>query len=456
MEKDITPKELEDQQNELCDVGVVALIVTLVNINSDALVFLECIRLGIAVLENGNEKLQQAFLEEFNTERGETFLGALHAHIQQSLEDLKAGYAETTLTGSAHSKLTNHATIQAILRFLMKIQAIHRFLQLLCENHNIRLQEYIHKQSIGPMGSSGNLVNDVLIILLFDLVFREDTLKNVIRSVTRNGVSILLTALLGLIVIYLFSIVGYVYLRDDFTIQTANGEEEWCDSLLMCIVTTMNNGLRNGGGIGDVLRVRSKDEPLYGGRVVYDLMFYFIVIIIIMNLIFGVIIDTFADLRAEKNDTEDNMKNTCYVCGLSRTAFDSSSRAATFEQHTLTEHNVWDYVYFMTHLRIKDSTEFTGPESYVKRMLDERDNSWFPRMQAISLLQRDKHEDQADIRTLKGELHTTNNKLDDLTNELVSVQRTIKSQHTSMAREAQRRDANNRIATRRTTNSYYQ
>lgn len=31
-------------------------------------------------------------------------------------------------------------------------------------------------------------------------------------------------------------------------------KEQSCDSLIMCIVTTLNQGLRNGGGIGDVLR----------------------------------------------------------------------------------------------------------------------------------------------------------------------------------------------------------
>ena len=31
-------------------------------------------------------------------------------------------------------------------------------------------------------------------------------------------------------------------------------KERMCDSLLMCFVTMMNHGLRNGGGIGDVLR----------------------------------------------------------------------------------------------------------------------------------------------------------------------------------------------------------
>lgn len=30
--------------------------------------------------------------------------------------------------------------------------------------------------------------------------------------------------------------------------------ERSCDSLIMCIVTTLNQGLRNGGGIGDTLR----------------------------------------------------------------------------------------------------------------------------------------------------------------------------------------------------------
>lgn len=35
-------------------------------------------------------------------------------------------------------------------------------------------------------------------------------------------------------------------------------KENVCDTLLMCIVTTLNQGLRNGGGIGDVLRPPSK------------------------------------------------------------------------------------------------------------------------------------------------------------------------------------------------------
>ena len=54
---------------------------------------------------------------------------------------------------------------------------------------------------------------------LLDVVYREETLVNVIRSVTKNGRSILLTAVLAVILIYLFSIVGFIFFKDDFLIE---------------------------------------------------------------------------------------------------------------------------------------------------------------------------------------------------------------------------------------------
>ncbi len=45
------------------------------------------------------------------------------------------------------------------------------------------------------------------------------------------------------------------------------------------------------------------------------MMFFFIVIIITLNLIFGVIIDNFADLRTEKQRNDEVLRNTCFICG---------------------------------------------------------------------------------------------------------------------------------------------
>lgn len=61
---------------------------------------------------------------------------------------------------------------------------------------------------------------------LFDVVYREETLLNVIRSVTRNGRSIILTAVLALILVYMFSIIGYMFFKDDFivSVKKKNGK----------------------------------------------------------------------------------------------------------------------------------------------------------------------------------------------------------------------------------------
>ena len=56
--------------------------------------------------------------------------------------------------------------------------------------------------------------------------------------------------------------------------------------------------------------------------------------------------------------------------GLERKAFDNKN--VTFEEHTRTEHNMWHYLYFIVLIKVKDPTEFTGPESYVHEMVKVR------------------------------------------------------------------------------------
>nr|ASO75059.1 inositol 1,4,5-trisphosphate receptor (IP3R) [Bemisia tabaci] len=336
-------------------------------------------------------------------------------------------------------------------------------------------------------------------VLLLDVVYREETLLNVIRSVTRNGRSIILTAVLALILVYMFSIIGFMFFKDDFLVNvdseiinseselitpsnksdlepnqtstcpsdgscnyqgasmeyskainepftesdgklslqhfvTVDGEtkERACDSLIMCIVTTLNQGLRNGGGIGDVLRAPSSSEPLFVARVIYDLLFFFIVIIIVLNLIFGVIIDTFADLRSEKQQKELILKNTCFICGLNRSAFDN--KTVSFEEHTKCEHNMWHYLYFIVLVKVKDPTEFTGPESYVYSMVNDRDLDWFPRLRAMSLAAEESDSEQIELRSLQAQLENTQILVATLSQQLNE----LKDQMTEQRKQKQR------------------
>uniref|UniRef100_A0A670JE55 Inositol 1,4,5-trisphosphate receptor n=1 Tax=Podarcis muralis TaxID=64176 RepID=A0A670JE55_PODMU len=299
-------------------------------------------------------------------------------------------------------------------------------------------------------------------LLLFDLVYREETLLNVIKSVTRNGRSIILTAVLALILVYLFSIVGYLFFKDDFILEVdklpnetlspgsyqnhlkplppiESGEncssvvpsaaeeedkEHTCETLLMCIVTVLSHGLRSGGGVGDVLRKPSKEEPLFAARVIYDLLFFFMVIIIVLNLIFGVIIDTFADLRSEKQKKEEILKTTCFICGLERDKFDN--KTVTFEEHIKEEHNMWHYLFFIVLVKVKDSTEYTGPESYVAEMIKERNLDWFPRMRAMSLVSSDSEGEQNELRNLQEKLESTMKLVSNLSNQLSELKEQVR------------------------------
>ncbi|XP_073724012.1 inositol 1,4,5-trisphosphate-gated calcium channel ITPR3 isoform X3 [Misgurnus anguillicaudatus] len=306
-------------------------------------------------------------------------------------------------------------------------------------------------------------------LLLFDLIYREETLLNVIKSVTRNGRSILLTAVLAIILVYLFSIVGFLFLRNDFIMEVdhlaapdtgaddsmescgadgvdcteetglvAPAEEEEdnteraCDTLLMCIITVLNHGLRNGGGVGDVLRKPSKNEPLFPARVVYDLLFFFVVIIIVLNLIFGVIIDTFADLRSEKQKKEEILKTTCFICCLERDKFDN--KTVSFEEHIKLEHNIWNYLYFIVLVREKNKTDYTGPESYVAHMIKNKNLDWFPRMQAMSLVVTEGDGEQNEMRNLQDRLSSTMNVVTQLTGQLIE----LKEQMTEQRKRRQR------------------
>lgn len=56
--------------------------------------------------------------------------------------------------------------------------------------------------------------------------------------------------------------------------------------------------------------------------------------------------------------------------GLDRSAFDN--KVVSFDEHINSEHNMWHYLYFIVLLKVKDTTEFTGPESYVSQMVKVR------------------------------------------------------------------------------------
>jgi len=135
-----------------------------------------------------------------------------------------------------------------------------------------------------------------------------------------------MSAMLELILLWIYCVLLFTfffdhYFNDDITLEDGSGGDSMCRSLFNCYMYTLTYGLRNGGGIGDSLPSNSwfnESKEIYIIRSINDLSFMIIIILLFFNIIFGIIIDTFAGLRDEAAEMEDDMKNVCYICGIDR------------------------------------------------------------------------------------------------------------------------------------------
>lgn len=56
----------------------------------------------------------------------------------------------------------------------------------------------------------------------------------------------------------------------------------------------------------------------YYSRYLFDILIFILVNVIGMNVIFGIIIQTFAQLREKLNAKISNMHNVCFICSIDR------------------------------------------------------------------------------------------------------------------------------------------
>lgn len=102
-----------------------------------------------------------------------------------------------------------------------------------------------------------------------------------------------------------------------------------------------------------------------------------------MNLIFGVIISTFAELRDQKAFIDNEVQNICSICSLDRNLFEKNSKA--FENHLNYEHSVFAYIYFMYGIKRKDDTEYNGMESFVDSEIKKESVDWIPVQRSLAI-----------------------------------------------------------------------
>ncbi|XP_054861878.1 ryanodine receptor 3-like isoform X7 [Amphiprion ocellaris] len=211
---------------------------------------------------------------------------------------------------------------------------------------------------------------------LLDIAMGFKTLRTILSSVTHNGKQLVLTVGLLAVVVYLYTVVAFNFFRKFYNKSEDEDEPDMkCDDMMTCYLFHMYVGVRAGGGIGDEIEDPAGDPyELY--RILFDITFFFFVIVILLAIIQGLIIDAFGELRDQQEQVKEDMETKCFICGIGNDYFDTTPHG--FETHTLQEHNLANYLFFLMYLINKDETEHTGQESYVWKMYQERCWDFFP------------------------------------------------------------------------------
>ena len=119
-------------------------------------------------------------------------------------------------------------------------------------------------------------------------------------------------------------------------------------------------------------------------RWIYDFTFFIVVLVLLINIIFATIIDSFGDLRDKRNDLETKIKGKCFICGLSKFILDTKGEGWSY--HIYKNHNVYNYLFFYIAMDEKDMLDCNGVEKYIKEKIKENnDITYIPQGKCLSI-----------------------------------------------------------------------
>ncbi|EGZ27123.1 hypothetical protein PHYSODRAFT_308549 [Phytophthora sojae] len=251
----------------------------------------------------------------------------------------------------------------------------------------------------------GSYVNKLYFaFLLLDVVERYKELNNVLRSISRPAKALGVTTLLYLIVVYVFAVVGFFFFREDYTpdakdltqAQRDGRAPYTCQRLFQCFLVSLDQGLKSDGGLGSYLRQLPLGSTAHSyGRLAFDVLYNILLVVLLLNLVFGVIIDTFASLRSDDQEKMLDMHGRCFICSIDAYTFDRATKRG-FHDHISRDHNMWHYLYLFVHIRKKNITEYNGLELFLAMRMAKKDVSFFPTHRALSLTKRGDLEESHD------------------------------------------------------------
>ena len=228
---------------------------------------------------------------------------------------------------------------------------------------------------IGISSSRFLFIYSLQILIIVNII---STLRSITKAIVMRYKQLLSFVMFLVIEIYIFSTIAFSLLSKDFIHENEGNQENTCGSLFFCFLSHLEFGIRTDGGIGEyIAKLSFIDTPGYFmGMFFFQFIFYIITIVIMLAVIGGSVIDTFAELRDKSRKDLNDLNNKCFICHGNRDEIEKGGEV--FEEHINKVHNVWDYVDYMIGLKYVDPQETNAINSFVIEQLQDKKISWFP------------------------------------------------------------------------------
>ena len=238
---------------------------------------------------------------------------------------------------------------------------------------------------IGIIGLSSPTLNFFFSLQLFSIISLIDTMKTIIYTIQLRWRQFMSTFILISILVLIFTSFMFYFFRD-YLVQKGDEKLELCNSYLNCFFNVFSSGIRLGGGIGDIMGQIRNEDPYYFGIFIYQMLFYFIVVLIMLNVINGIIVDTFQDQREKNNNIDFIKENSCFICGLRRVDFQLKS--LDLELHQEEEHNFINYIYYLVTIHKIDEHDLNSLDFETLMSCTNKQTDFFPSKVCLALMDK--------------------------------------------------------------------
>lgn len=143
-------------------------------------------------------------------------------------------------------------------------------------------------------------------LLMF--VFISKLIRRVFNAVVKNILEMALIFIFAILIIYMYSVITLIYYSDDFRTDETR-EFDVCQTLWGCFFNVLNLGLRMGGGIASSMTQIYSTHFRWGPKVIFDITFFIFINVIALNMVFGIIIDTFSSIREKESHKSKYLPN---------------------------------------------------------------------------------------------------------------------------------------------------